>query len=89
MMKEMASRRGRVGFPKRFAEGAMLVELTKAIRTQNVLRLLGLEASNEDVQQTGSAAIQPRRSVPHPRNAHPSARDFISMAQAALRISPH
>ena len=65
----------------------MLMELTKGFCSPNLLRLLGFEASNEDARQTGSVANQPCRSVPHPRDARPSARDFISMAQAARRIS--
>ena len=41
MMKDALAGYGTWGFPKRFAEAAMLAGLTKTIRLQSLPRLLG------------------------------------------------
>lgn len=58
----------------------MLAGLTKAFRSQSLLRLLGLQAPVEETSQPQSACS--------PEKGHPSARDFILMAQAAQTRPP-
>jgi len=83
MMKEVASRHARLDFPKRFAGATMLAGLTKAIRSQGLPRLLGFQGHPGNRPDAGPAITQPLRAAPVPDMGHPSARDFILMAQAA------